>query len=77
MSYGVVLESGDSRGRLTKMVTLSGPGKKRSIFICDCGRAHIAEDSHVVCGYTRSCGCAQRTIRKQMTVYSLLKAGRI
>ena len=29
-------------------------------FLCDCGNSHVAQESHVRSGATKSCGCLQR-----------------
>src|ERR1700733_7769295 len=60
------LKVGDRFGRLTAL-RLSKIGTRGNwIFLCDCGKEHMARGGHVCAGLIQSCGCYQSDVLSEI-----------
>ena len=61
-AHPVEVNTGDVFGRLTvKHAAPNGPnGHRRSVCVCTCGNEVVVNNSKLVSGHTRSCGCIVR-----------------
>lgn len=60
---------GEVFGKLT-VVSLRGRRKNKKIFecLCECGNTHLAMDTNLSRGHTKSCGCLQRLMARDKLV---------